>query len=109
MIQPGSLEFTVRGNRWSYFTVCPEISTSNFKARITCERSLTLFVRKGLIAVPDETNFDMVVKNEAEIVLHADTFNSNDGFIFAVYTKNPNYTEDYSFVIDFSFSSTFLQ
>lgn len=81
---------------------------SNFKAQITCEQNSTIYVKKGLLAVPDETNFDMVVKNEAQIVLHADTFNSNDGFIFAVYTKNPNYAEDYSFTIGFSFGSTFL-
>ena len=37
--------------------------------------------------------------------LRSDTFNATEGFIFAVYTQNPNYTEAYEFTIDFEFIS----
>lgn len=44
-------------------------------------------MKKGVKTIPDASNFDAVFKGEQEVSLTELSFNTKNGFIFAVYTK----------------------
>lgn len=44
-------------------------------------------MKRGTQIIPDAANFDAVIKGEQEVSLTESSFNTQDGFIFAVYIK----------------------
>lgn len=46
-----------------------------------------IYVSKDTQKIPDQTNYDAVIKKETSVQLTEKSFKTCDGFVFAIYTK----------------------
>lgn len=76
------------GTKWHYFSVDPSL-TERFLLQISSQAEFDFYVKKGTQMIPDPANFDAVFKGEKDVSVTEYSFNTKQGFIFAVYTKLP--------------------
>lgn len=78
----------IRGSRWNYFLVKANIK-ADWTMTVTSQAvKADLFISKGVTELPDEANFDGVIRQEHTVTLNNHLFECTDGFIVGVHTRD---------------------
>lgn len=59
-----------------------------FTLQVESSYPFDLYIKKGTSMVPDPANFDGLFKQEKSVILHNFSFDTQGGFIIAVYTHH---------------------
>jgi len=61
----GNVEETVTASRWFYYTV--PAGSGDYQFTLTSDRNVSVYIRKGMVDLPDTVTFDAVIKDDTEI------------------------------------------
>ena len=84
-METNSADIKVSGSRWLYYLV--PANAGDFDLKVSSDRPISIYIRKGEIELPDSVNFDLLIKSETKIILTSKLMNFAAGGIVAVHCK----------------------